>query len=303
MRRNSQDALKAGSRGRHPVSHAASVPRHEGGGWTTLRAGELQILQAAALAKFPWLVHGFSTRPGGTSRLADGLALNLGFTQWDKRSNVLANRARLLAALGAVSLSLLTLRQFHSDVIHLVDAPPEHSPRADAAMTRAPGILLAVQTADCVPIFLLDPHRRAVAAVHAGWRGTLRRIAAKALGRTRMAFGTRPQDVIAVLGPAVGRCCYEVGPEVVRAYASQFADAREWFEGSFDQLAAAEEPNPLKWLTMAPPGHDPPPPRARLDLAAANRWQLLDAGVRAENIISSELCTSCRTDLLFSYRR
>src|SRR2546426_3630954 len=77
----------------------------------------------------------------------------------------------------------------------------------------------------------------------------------------------------------------------------------EWFDGPFDQLATGEEPSPLKWLSMAPPGHDPPPPRVRLDLCAANRWQLLDAGVKASNIISSELCTSCRTDLLFSYRR
>ena len=90
---------------------------------------------------------------------------------------------------------------------------------------------------------------------------------------------------------------------MAQAYAGQFAQAREWFDGPFDQLASGEEPNPLKWLTMAPPGHDPRPRRVQLDLRAANRWQLLDAGVPASNIFASELCTACRTDLLFSYRR
>ncbi len=308
---------------------AAIRRRRASQAWATLRSGELQIIQATALAKLPWLVHGFSTRTGGKSRL-EGLpdgqgVLNLGFTGWDTRENVLANRAKLLSALPAERMKLVTLRQIHSDVVHVLDAfldsvqrglPPDHlaapgglppdplgGPRGDAVITRAPGWLLGVQTADCVPILMADTKQHAVAAVHAGWRGTLRRIAAKTLGRMQMAFGTRPEDVVAVLGPAIGRCCYEVGPEVAQAYAGQFAQAGEWFDGPFDQLATGEEPNPLKWLSMAPPGHDPPPPRVRLDLRAANRWQLLDAGVKASNIISSELCTSCRTDLLFSYRR
>jgi len=271
--------------------------------WVTPRSGGLQILQAAALRNLPWLVHGFSTRVGGASPLDAVRALNLGFTAWDARENVLANRAKLLEALRAGRMQLATLRQIHSDVVHLLEAPPESALRGDAAIAQAPGLLLGVQTADCVPILLADVRRRAVAAAHAGWRGTLKRIAAKTLGRMQMAFGTRPQDVVAVLGPAIGRCCYEVGAEVTQAYAGNFASAREWFDGPFDQLVAGEEPNPLKWLHMTPPGHDPPPPRVRLDLVAANRWQLLDAGVRASNVIASELCTSCRTDLLFSYRK
>jgi YfiH family protein len=263
-------------------------------------------------------VHGFSTRPGGTSSIQGRReaehALNLGFTDWDTRENVLASRTRLLSALDAKHMKLVTLRQFHSDVIRVLDAYPERTPRGlsrdhsgaprgDAAITRTPELLLAVQTADCIPILLVDPVRRVVAAVHAGWRGTLRRIAAKTLGRMQAEFGTQPSQAVAAFGPRIGVCCYEVGPEVAQAYASQFAEARRWFEGPFDQLASGEEPNPLKWLSMTPPGHDPPPPRVRLDLAAANRWQLLDAGIRASNIISSPLCTSCRSDLLFSYRK
>lgn len=282
-----------------PAAHS----RGAADAWTAVDAGELQILEARSLGEFPWLVHGFSTRLGGASRLDGRAALNLGFTDWDTRRNVSANRAKLLRALRAEQMHLVSLQQVHSDVIHVLDAPPKRAPRGDAAITRAPGVLLAVQTADCVPILLVDTARRIVAAVHAGWRGTLRRIAAKTLGRMRMEFGTRPESVVVVLGPAIGQCCYEVGREVAQAYASQFAEAREWFDGPLKRLAAGEEPNPLKWLSMAPPGHDPPPARVRLDLFAANRWQLLDAGVNAATIFASELCTSCRTDLLFSYRR
>ena len=201
----------------------------------------------------------------------------------------------------------VTLRQIHSDVAHRVDASnagAKDAPQGDALFTREPGLLLVVQTADCIPILLADPKRRAIAAIHAGWRGTLRRIAAKTLGRMHMEFGTRPEDVIAALGPGIGRCCYEVGSEVARDFDAQFPNAREWFDGPFDALASGDnDPNWLPWLTMMPPGHQPPPLRVHLDLIAANRAILADAGIPARQISSSGLCTACRTDLLFSYRR
>jgi YfiH family protein len=139
--------------------------------------------------------------------------------------------------------------------------------------------------------------------VHAGWRGTLARIVTKTLGRMRAEFGTRPSDVTAALGPGIGRCCYEVGSEVAQAFLGQFANARDWFDGPFDTLSVGESPDFLPWLTMIPPGHQPPPERVQLDLRASNRWQLIDAGVPARNISVSTLCTACRTDLFFSYRR
>jgi len=296
--------MKVDEKKRPTARHAARSTASDTA-WATLHSGGLQILCARALLKLPWLAHGFSTRLGGVSSpdaQGEG-ALNLGLTEWDTHQNVQANRAKLLAALDAEHMKLVTLRQFHTEVIHVLDTFPEHFPRGDAAITGAPGLLLAVQTADCIPILLVDPERRLVAAVHAGWRGTLRRIAAKTLGRMRAAFETQPSSVLAALGPGIGGCCYEVGGDVAQAFASQFAQAREWFEGPFDQLATGEEPNSARWLTMAPPGHEPPPPHVRLDLIAANRWQLLEAGINAANIISSRLCTSCRTDLLFSYRR
>lgn len=275
--------------------------------WSLRSAAGLRVLHVASLREIPWLTHAFSTRVGGASKLDGKSALNLGYAEWDSRAAVAANRKKFLAASGARDWPLATLRQFHSDLIRTALAPAPNAPveplRGDALLTNASHLLLAVQTADCVPILFADTKHRAVAAIHAGWRGTLARIAQKTLGRMRMEFGTRAKDVVAALGPAIGRCCYEVGPDVATAFAGQFPAAAEWFDGPFERLAWGEEPNPLPWLTMMPPGHVPPPPRVHLDLRAANRWQLLDAGVPASQIAGSELCTRCNAELFFSYRR
>lgn len=285
------------------ISHPKPGPT----GWVKTRAGGLQILQAKGLCDVPGLAHGFSTRSGGRSRLGKESVLNLGAVEWDAAEGVAANRRLFLAALlgkrAAERLSMVTLKQIHSDAVHVVAAAVAGERlRGDALITAAPGLLLGVQTADCVPILLADARRRVAAAVHAGWRGTLQRIVTKTLGRMRMEFGTRSAEVRAAFGPGIGGCCYEVGHEVVQQFHAQFAQAREWFEGPFDRLVSDDSPNPLQWLNQMPPGHQPPPPTAYLDLIAANRWQLLDAGVPARNISASGLCTACRTDLLFSHR-
>src|SRR5271154_2995861 len=289
--------------------------------WKSRRRRGLQILESPSLARITWLTHGFSTRPGGASELAlkhnaseakkqctAKKVLNLGFTEWDSRERVLENRAKFFAALDAGESRVAALRQIHSDIVHVVGAAEfpqgEQAPKGDALITREPGVLLTIQTADCIPILLADTKQRAIAAIHSGWRGTAQRIAEKTLGRMQMEFGTRPEDVIAALGPGIGRCCYEVGSEVARDFDAQFPSAREWFDGPFDALASGEnDPNWLPWLTMKPPGHQPPPLRVHLDLIAANRAILAAAGIPARQISSSGLCTACRTDLLFSYRR
>ena len=286
---------------------AANGAKH----WAQRRSNGIVVLEAEPLAREKWLAHGFSTRGGGASRLENRYArskqlecvLNLGFSEWDERARVEDNRRRFQKTLGTESMALVALRQIHSDIIHVIDAAPPHPLQGDALVTAAPGLLIAVQTADCIPILLADPEHRVVAAVHAGWRGTLNRIAEKTVGRMRMLFGSRPEKILAALGPGIGRCCYEVGPDVAKEFASQFDDARKWFDGPYDALASGEDPNPLPWLTMMPPGHQPEPPRVQLDLRAANRAILEGAGVAAKNISASELCTSCRTELLFSYRR
>src|ERR1700722_7056993 len=175
--------------------------------WKLRRSGGLQVLEAPILQTLGWLVHGFSTRPGGKSKIEAPSGklpeeiLNLGFTDWDARDNVTANRGKFFDSIGAGAMRVVTLHQIHSDIIQFVDKDESSSQasKADALITREPGVLLAVQTADCVPILLADVKRHAVAAIHCGWRGTLRRIAAKVMGRMQMEFGTRPEDVVAAV--------------------------------------------------------------------------------------------------------
>jgi len=267
--------------------------------WTELKACDLQILQASALKRIPWLVHGFSTRPGGVSDLRGEKVLNLGFAEWDAKENVLENRRRFQFALDAEGSTLVALKQIHSDVVQVLKDPPSALCRGDASTTNRPGLLLAVQTADCVPVLLVDPRNRAVAAVHAGWRGTLQRIVTKAVGKMHMHFGSNPADLLAAIGPSIGGCCYEVGTEVASAFQSQFPNASDWF----DEMRTGDEPDPLQWLNMAPPGHQALPKEVLLDLSRANRAQLLEAGLPARNISGSDLCTACRRDFLFSHRK
>lgn len=264
------------------------------------------ILQSHALAQFPWLVHGFSTRLGGASERDGRRILNLGFVEWDRASCVERNRRKFFGALGAREMEPVALRQFHSSMVRVLRRGSigfhGRPGRGDALVTRTRGRLLMVQTADCVPILLADSRKRVVAAIHAGWRGTAARIVEKAVGDLQAHFGTRPQDIWAAIGPAIGLCCYEVGPDVAQEFGSQFARAGDWFEGPFEPLSTGDEPTPFLWLQTDPPGHDRPK-RARLDLTTANRWQLEDAGVDAERISSCGLCTSCQNDWFFSYRR
>ena len=267
--------------------------------WTTHTFDRLQMLQIPAFSKLPWIVHGFSTIPGGVSPLNGQSVLNLGFTEWDSSENVLENRRRFQSACGASGLPLIALKQFHSDVVHLFDSAPSGPCRGDAAIADRPGLLLSVQTADCVPILLADPKKRAAAAIHAGWRGTLARVVTKAIGAMQMRFGTDPRDLLAAIGPCIGPCCYEVGTEVASQFLSQFPDAPSYF----DELRTGDEPNPLQWLNMAPPGHQPPPKNVFLDLRKANQSQCLTAGLNTKNISIVDLCTACRPDLLFSYRK
>jgi YfiH family protein len=284
------------TRGRRRLEVSPSPVREP---WSLRHSGGLEILQLAPFKKLPWLVHGFSTRAGGASTPDGHQVLNLSFMEWDSKENVLENRQRFQSALGARDFTLLPIKQIHSDVIHIFPAAPAEPGKGDASATGEPGLLLAVQTADCVPILLVDPKKRAVAAIHAGWRGTLARITEKAVGRLQLEFGSKPANLLAALGPSIGPCCYEVGTELVTKFTAQFADAAAYF----DEPRSGEEPNPLQWLNMAPPGHQPPPKNVHLDLRKANRSQLLAAGLRPQNIFTSELCTACRTDLFFSYRK
>ncbi len=266
---------------------------------------KLAVLQDAALAQTPWLVHGFSTRGGGTSRGYGGNALNLGFTQGDSRAAVERNRESFLKKIGAATgkapWPLVTLRQIHSDLIHCVTQVPEQTLAGDGLITQTPDIVLGIQTADCIPIILVDTKRKAVGVFHAGWRGTAKRIVEKGVGEMRRYFGTLPRDIRAAIGPGIHSCCYQVGPEVRDNFESQFAYAADLFHETKDYDEVREK-YPLLFLTARAPGHSELPNKIFLDLVEANRRQLLDAGVGRKKISASPFCTSCRPDLLFSHR-
>jgi len=270
----------------------------------TLTDGAM-ILTAGLLSKSSWLVHGFSTRKNGFSRAYGSKSLNLGFTKQDSRSAVERNRCKLLTELRAITAShpwpLVTVRQIHSDLIHNITAKPEHQLTGDGLITSTPGILLAVQTADCLPLIFVDVRNRAVGVFHAGWRGTLKRIAEKGVGEMRRWFGTDPGNIKAAIGPGIHSCCYEVGEDVQEKFESQFAYEAELFR-KVKESDPIREKYPLLFLTARPPGHSRLPYKIFLDLVEANRRQLLDVGVTPKNIAVSELCTACRPDLLFSYR-
>ena len=265
----------------------------------------LKVLAAEPLSQIPWLVHGFSTRTGGCSRFYGGNALNLGFTRQDSRAAVERNREAFLRKAGAASAKklweLVTLRQIHSDLIHCVVEPPKAALSGDGLITATPELLVGIQTADCLPVILVDTKRRAVGVFHAGWRGTVKRIVEKGVGEMHRWFGTRPRDIGAAIGPGVHACCYQVGEEVRSQFDSQFAYAGKLFRERKESHEIHQK-YPLLFLTARAPGHSDLPQQIFLDLVEANRRQLLDAGVSKKNISASELCTVCRNQLLFSYR-
>jgi polyphenol oxidase len=265
----------------------------------------ITVLHSASLSRIPWLWHGFSTRPGGVSRAYGGKSLNLGFTEHDSALAVRRNRTEFVLQLGAgtgdTPWPVVTLRQIHSDRIHCVSQALAEPLVGDGLITDRPGMLLGIQTADCLPVILVDAKHRAIGVFHAGWRGTIQRILEKGAGQMRQCFGTLPRDLRAAIGPGVHKCCYEVGEEIREQFASQFSYGPDLFH-EIEGHDEVREKYPMLFLTARAPGHSEIPHRIFLDLVEANRRQLLAIGVPANRIAASPLCTSCRTDMLFSYR-
>jgi YfiH family protein len=274
---------------------------------TGVARNKLQLLCSEKLSQLPWLVHGFSTRIGGVSRAYGGKALNLGFTPTDSRAAVERNRELFLKQLGATSgrniWPLVSLRQIHSDLISRVDGSEvaRESIAGDGLVTDTPGIVIVVQTADCLPIILVDRKLHALGVFHAGWRGTAQRIVEKGVGEMRKHFKSDPRNLLAAIGPGVQSCCYEVGEEVRTKFEAQFAYSGSLFR-EVKESDPVREKYPLLFLTARAPGHSELPTKLFLDLVEANRRQLLDAGLSAKNIDATGPCTACHTELLFSYR-
>lgn len=268
-----------------------------------------QLLEVAGWEKLPWLWNGFSTKRGGVSQAycaedAPG-ELNLGFTADDSREAVIRNRLLLAEAVsGNAATPLVAVKQFHGNLVHratAADAGRERPWRADGMITDEPGLLIGIQTADCIPVLIADKKRRAVGAFHAGWRGTVKRIVELGVGRMRAEFGSRPEDLTAAIGPGVGACCYAVGDEVLSEFESQFAYARELFHEVYSTDVVRNK-YPMLFLTQCAPGHSPIGPELHVDLVEANRRQLLDAGLKPRAVHVLGGCTSCETELFFSHR-
>jgi hypothetical protein len=287
--------------GAEELSRPAPRPR--------LSSNGVEWLAVAGWERIPWLWHGFSTRRGGLSKAYcadEGPGeLNLGFTADDGRETVAGNRSLLAEAVtGDASTALVAARQFHSNLVRIAsgaDASRERPWKADGLMTKEPGLLLGIQTADCIPVLVADRKRRVVAAFHAGWRGTVKRIVELGIGRMRAEFGCRPEDLIAAVGPGVGACCYAIGEEVLTEFESQFQYAREVFHEVYSADVVRTK-YPMLFLTQRAPGHSPMGPELHLDLVEANRRQLLAAGLKGRAIKVVGGCTSCETALFFSHR-
>jgi YfiH family protein len=164
--------------------------------------------------------------------------------------------------------------------------------RGDGMMTDVPGVLLGIQVADCVPVLVADVKRRVVAGFHAGWRGTLARIVERGIGRMRVEYGSRAEDLVAAVGPSIGACCYSVGEEVRQEFESQFGYAEELFCEVYDADPVRRR-YPMLFLTARAPGHSKLGPQMHLDLWEANRRQLVDAGVKAGRIAVVGECSAC----------
>lgn len=237
----------------------------------------LPLLHFASLTAFPGLVHAVSTRHGGVST-GSYASLNLSTSTGDSRENVEANYRRLAAALDMPRDRFTTTWQVHG--VHVARATAENAggmiDKADAIITDRPDLPLTQRYADCTPLIVYDPRRHAAGLAHAGWRGAVAGMATTLVQAMTAAYGSDPADLVGVIGPAIGPCCYEVGPEVI-----------EKVEQAFPASAAL----------LRPPANGGSP---HLDLWAANRWQLEQAGVG--QIETAGICTRCQRTTFFSHR-
>ncbi|UFS72747.1 peptidoglycan editing factor PgeF [Geomonas sp. RF6] len=243
------------------------------------RTGKIQYLKPKLAES---VAAGFTTRHEGVSRPPYN-SLNLGTNTLDSPHSVEGNRSLLARAFGGTLDRFLTVTQVHGTDLLVIDTPnPEYGHflklECDGIVTNQPGLMIAICTADCVPILLHDPVRQVVAALHAGWQGTAKNIAGKGVEAMVNLFGSAPSDILAAIGPAIGACCYEVDAPVRNSFKEHGAP----FE------LASEVKEEGKWS---------------LDLVAANRAQLADARIPSGQIEISGECVSCNSDLFFSYRR
>ncbi|MHB1167312.1 MAG: peptidoglycan editing factor PgeF [Carboxydocellales bacterium] len=246
----------------------------------------VKFLQIPAFSQTGLVKHGFSTRLGGIS-MPPYSSLNLAAHVGDSIDHVRENRRRFSAVLGVNTKHWVTAKQVHGDLVYRVTASDrglgsEDYDSAledtDALITNESGVPLATGYADCVPVFLFDPITPAIGLAHAGWKGTVAKIAQKTLAAMTREYGTHPENCLIGIAPSIGPCCYEVDEKVMSQVREAFPYWRE---------ITVQGAEPGKW---------------RLNLWEANRRQLLDVGVQTAHITMAGICTNCSPETFFSFR-
>jgi len=241
----------------------------------------IAYMHAPIFGSCDFLVHAFCTRVGGVSR-DEYKGLNLSFKEGDEEFRVLANWDKLATAFEIPMENFLVLNQVHGDDVLVINPLGEFFSSRDqlnydAIITNRANLAICIKTADCVPVFLVDPVKKAIAAVHAGWKGTALGITDKVARLMKSQYGSEPRELLAAIGPSIGSCCYEVDEPAYNAFRTH---------NSFESfLSPGKKKN--RWM---------------LDLVEANRLQLLDAGLAADHIDASGWCTTCNPDAFFSHR-
>lgn len=227
----------------------------------------------------------FTTRIGGVS---EGVceSLNLAFSKEENKANVYENYRRICKAAGLSYEGVTLSNQVHKTNVKVLEekdkakgfSVPSDIKEIDGLITNVPGIVLTTFYADCVPLYFVDPHNKAIASSHAGWRGTVHNICTITIDKMRTAYGTNPKDLLCVIGPSIHQCCFEVDAPVAEEFYNKV---------SFAHMHIKNNNNKNKYY---------------IDLQGINKRHLLNAGVREENIEVSPLCTKCNGDLFFSHR-
>ncbi|MCM1143362.1 MAG: peptidoglycan editing factor PgeF [Blautia sp.] len=249
--------------------------------------GKVEYLTFPLLDETGLVRHLFSTRLGGVS---EGIfsSMNLSYTRGDKKEAVDENYRRIADTLGCSLEDIVCSDQTHTTNIRVVDERdrgkgifyPKDYRDVDGMITKTPGIVLATFYADCVPLFFIDTKQKAIGLSHSGWRGTVGRIGARTIEVMGREYGTKPEDIVAAIGPSICRGCYEVGGEVEAAFVQEFSKPGQ------AEVILYEKGNDKYWL----------------DLWKANQIVLEEAGVHTDRIQVTDICTCCNPDYLFSHR-
>lgn len=256
--------------------------------WELVGAGKLQVVKSPLLSSFDFVTHAFTTRHGGNSPPPlDSFNLGRHWPSEESRIDAMKNREILCSSLGLEFSALAVPGQQHTaniEIIAQADQGPFHYTAVDALATGRRGQPLLLHFADCVPVILVDTKKPAICVIHAGWRGTAAGIAGKAVRVMGEAFQTAPKDIAAAIGPAIGSCCYQTGPDVPEQLQRTIYPSHKF--GNEDHAAA-------NLIEHKSDGIYP-------DLKAFNALQLLQEGV--EQIDVTAWCTSCHPEIFYSHR-